>query len=325
MRPHWFALSLGALLSVTAPALAQDTTRVEPITKPLLWQIEGRDGAPVFLFGTMHVADPRLTTLPPVVEAAVDRADALFCELDMDPVNQMREQMALAGKIMIPPPRTLKDVLSPELYGRVDAYMRKKNHGIGLQPPLTSFKPWLIGVQLLQLDLPKGDALDKVLYMRAKQAGKQVGGLETTAEQLGVFDSMSEEEQVEGLEESLDKLEEALEKGEPPHAELMKAYLSGDVAEIVKIAEKEYDPEDPDDVAFRQAMLIDRNVRMVDRIVDKLEKEPNKSFFFAVGAAHWPGEEGMLELLKQKGYEVRRLGPADAEAIGGEKGEGQRF
>ena len=61
---------------------------------------------------------------------------------------------------------------------------------------------------------------------------------------------------------------------------------------------------------------------MVDRIVEKLEKEPSKSFFFAVGAAHWPGAEGMLELLAKKGFKARRLTPADAASIGaGDEGD----
>ena len=50
------------------------------------------------------------------------------------------------------------------------------------------------------MDLQMGKkALDAVVYDRAKNAGKEVGGLETVQEQVGVFNSLTEEEQAKYL------------------------------------------------------------------------------------------------------------------------------
>ena len=53
--------------------------------------------------------------------------------------------------------------------------------------------------------------------------------------------------------------------------------------------------------SYLKAMLFDRNIEMV-RNMDSIMK--TGSLFSAIGAAHLPGEKGVIELLRRKGYNV---------------------
>lgn len=301
-------------LALLAPASADDA-KVEPTSHPILWQIEGE--TPSFLYGTMHVPDERVTTLPPVVIAAIDRCDALFCELPMDQASQMKESMALIPKMMLPQGQTLQTVLPAELYERVSAYLKAKGQG-QVMAMMGRMKPWVITMQMGQLEFAKDlqsgkKALDAVIYERAQKDKKQVGGLETMGEQVGVFDALTMEEQVTQLTETMDGLEKAHKEEKSPNAELVKMYLDGDIEGMQKMAEEQMG-ENKSALAdkLRQSLIIDRNIRMADRIEAKMKEAPGTSFYFAVGSLHYPGPQGILKLLEAKGMKLTRLTNEDA-------------
>lgn len=308
--------TLAAAVLALAPARAQDAAKgdakVEPTAHPLLWQIEGE--APSFLYGTIHLPEDRVLALPPVVEAALDRCEALFTEIPTD----MQTQMGLMPKLMLPQGQSLNAILPADLKGRVEAYLKAKGMPMGMAM-FGRFKPWVLTTTLGTLDyLPAQQqgkqALDAMLYARAQRAGKRVGGLETPAEQLGVFDGLTLDEQLEQLRLTLDQLEKALTEGKRPSDELLEMYLAGDLEPMQAKAEEEFDKNDLGK-KLRQTLVVDRNIRMADRIEQKLKESPGTSFFFAVGSLHYPGEQGILKLLEAKGLKVRRLTDADAAGL----------
>jgi uncharacterized protein len=290
-----------------APVAAQ-----EPTESPLLWVVESDDGgAPTFLYGTIHLPDDRVLALPEVVSEAVEGCDALYTEIPMD----MATQMGIQAQTQAARGETLREVLSEETYARLDAYLKAKNPMLSAQA-FNGFKVWVVTSNLEILDyLPammRGvQPLDSHLYSLAEGAGKEVGGIETPEEQLAVFDSLSLEEQIEMMEDTLDRLEEGEETGESAIEQLLEVYLEGDLDAIQATFEAEAE-SDPAAERFMQALLTDRNHRMAERIAVRLRQNPNKSYFFAVGAAHYPGDEGILELLESDGFSIRRLTPADA-------------
>jgi uncharacterized protein YbaP (TraB family) len=263
----------------------------------------------------MHVPDKRVTTLPKVVEEALDFADAFYGELALEPELQMQ----VMPKMMMGGGQTLKKVLPPELHKRITDYLNSK--GLGqVAPMLEGMKPWAVGSQLGQLDylmeLQMGaQPLDQMLYNRCKQAGKEVGGLEQVEEQLGVFESLTMEEQIKSLSKSLDEMEKAAKEGKKATDDLLEKYLKGEMGEIEEKAKEEFDPENETDKKMMKLLVIDRNVRMADRIHEKLEKNKGKSYFFAVGTLHYPGEQGILRLLEAKGHKITRLLAKDAGSL----------
>ncbi|MBX3467521.1 MAG: TraB/GumN family protein [Planctomycetes bacterium] len=304
-------LAAALLALALAPALAQDA-KVQPTERPFLWVIEG--DVPSFVYGTVHVPDPRVTTLPAVVDQAVDMADGLFTEVPMD----AGMQMAMMRHVMLPPGQGLSTRISPELFKRLDAYVKRK--GLPGAAAFEQLKVWVTGMQLQLLEFAPqlqagGKALDQVLYDRARKAGKEVGGLETLQEQLGCFDVLTAEEQARMLELALDALE-APDDGKrvAPFEQLIVHYLAGDLDALVESLEETQMGTDDEEAAARlkKALIIDRNHRMAERIGARLRDNPGKSYFFAVGTAHHHGEEGVVALLEAQGLKLRRLTAQDA-------------
>lgn len=316
-----FALT-AALVTLGLSGLAESREpRIRPTQRPFLWMIEGE--APSFLYGTIHVPDPRVTTLPPVVEKAIEMADALFTEVPMDPGMQM----GIASKVMLPEGQGLSTRVPAELVQRLDAYARKK--GLGGAAMFERIKVWCTALQLQQMGMaPRpgqnggktaGKALDQWLYDTAKAAGKEVGGLETIEEQLGCFDVLTDQEQARMLQQTLDLLEAPPERRDEqanPFEDLVKRYLKGDLDEMVESLLAQTGGADPEMVErLKEALLNQRNRRMAERIAAKVRAQPDRSFFFAVGAAHYHGDVGVGALLEADGFKVRRLTPSDARKL----------
>ena len=56
---------------------------------------------------------------------------------------------------------------------------------------------------------------------------------------------------------------------------------------------------------FYEKLLVQRNKNWVPQIENFLTEE--KNLLVIVGAAHLPGENGLLALLSEKGYELERV------------------
>lgn len=303
VRPPRARLALPLLLCTVLPTTAAPAQTPQPTDRPLLWVIEGK--APVYLFGTIHIPDDRVLALPDVVETAIDESDAFYAELPMD----LPSMMGAASKMMLPAQTSLKDKLPPDLYARLSKLVSK--HGL----PMVQFdrmQVWAVASQVPMLKYAQKmmttQPLDMQLYMRAMNDGQEVGGLETIDEQIGVFGSLSDAEQVQFLKDSLDELEQGEKTGDDPLEKLVKAYLAGDPDKLMKLM-NEYLVERDTPMYNRlfKKLITDRNHVMAERIVDKLKQHPDRRYVFAVGAAHLPGDEGVLTLLEKQGYKVRRV------------------
>jgi uncharacterized protein YbaP (TraB family) len=272
-------------------------------SRPLLWRIEGKK--PSFVFGTIHIPDDRLLKLSTLVKDALDDADEVYTEVKMD----MASQMKMAFKSMLPDGQTIEDVLPPDLYARVEKLFTEK--GIPLMG-VKRFKIWAVAVQVALADyimeLAAKQPLDAFIYTQAQEAKKIVGGLETFKEQLQVFESLTQEEQIHLLRNELDEREKRAAKGVDLIKVLLETYLTGDEQELMRRLKEEYDPNDPIQKKLMKNLFTDRNLRMAQRIATKIKAKPNKSFFFAVGAGHIPGDGGVVDLLKKDGFKVTRLG-----------------
>lgn len=305
---------------VAMSACAQDSPakiapeRVVAMRHPYLWRIEGEPAQ--WLFGTIHLPDKRVTTLPESVDAAIDACDVLVTELVMDAATQA----TLAKETRLPKGKTLTDVLPEATYQRLDEYCKSKKF------PLTAVatqKPWVVVATLPMLDDLKaimgGKALDLVLIDEAKDRDKKTGALETPLEQIGAFEALSAAEMVELIDATLDVLEKAAAEQRSLFQELVELYLKGDVHALHDAMESMSGLTGHAELEakFEKLLLTDRNHRMVDRMLARMKESPKASHFFAVGAAHYPGEEGILALLAAKGYRLTRVGGEPPKAAGG--------
>lgn len=301
------ALLLPRLLPAQVPTPAAPTPKAAAeaqaaVERPLLWRIELP--TPSYLFGTIHLPDERVTELTPVVAETMERCDALYTELPMDMALLLKQ----AGRMQLAEGESLKGLLGDELYGEVAAFAQQKGVSMAL---LDRLQPWAVGAQLGMLDrlkeMASKQALDMQIYQRAKRAGKTVGGLETVDEQIAVFADMTVAEQRTYVRDALANVKSEEAAGRNPTEELLKLYLKGDEAAIEQKV-MEFPLTDAKlKKRLMKRLVDDRNVAMADRIVRKLQEQPEAVQVFAVGAAHYPGKMGVLELLRQRGYRLTRI------------------
>jgi uncharacterized protein YbaP (TraB family) len=290
-----------ALLFTSGTALAATATNAgvaalsKPLaaakyTKGLLWKIEAPGAKSNYLFGTIHSEDKRVTALPEPVIKALDASSRFTMEaiIDGDGIVYMAEAMYFSDD------RTLEQVVGKKLYAESVKILAAR--GIPTQG-VEKQKPWAV-MMALSMPPPKtGEYLDFILQERATRQNKPVSGLETIQEQLAVFDELPLPDQVALLREAVqeqDKFEKELE-------EMIGAYLARDIAALAEAGTK-HKPED--DRLYRSVMdrlLTQRNTRMAARMGPILK---DGGAFVAVGAAHLPGESGLLNLLEKAGYRV---------------------
>ncbi len=271
----------------------------------LLWMVEGAADRPSYVFGTMHSRDARVLDLPPGVAQVLAEADSVTIEMRLAEGDTVEDHARkLFRSMLLSDGRTLEQVAGRRLFAKVMATLAP--YGVKAAA-LQRFKPWVVFFVISQspanLERAAEDelVLDLWLAQEAFRQGKPVYGLETVEEQLAVFNGMPEEDQIALLESAVDYAGERTSWLD----EFRAHYLVGDIAAIMQFTIEPARRMGPAYVQTLVKRLIDdRNKVMVKRMTPLLAQG---NAFIAVGAAHLPGEAGILHLLEQRGYRISRI------------------
>lgn len=244
----------------------------------------------------MHVQDERVFNFKPQVLVALENSETLALELNMDSINPF----SLMQELVMDSSRVLKDLYTTEQY---DTIVRFFQDSIHLNLVLFErMMPFFIEQLISTKDLgeEEADALDMYLFKTAKEKGKIIIGLETIDEQIATFKSIPLYIQSKSLLESVRNYGKDTEFD---MEKLMQWYTEGNLDSLANISNDYYtDPEAQK--LFEEKFIISRNINMIERLIPLLKKG---SVFVAVGAAHLPGKDGIIELLRSKGYTVEPL------------------
>ena len=297
MRCH--ALLFLLLLFVPA-AESRDLDRV---IKPALIELDTEP--PSWLFGTIHLPDPRVTRLHPDAARAFEQADAVYTEVPMDSKSTM--QMGLAS--LRSDGRTLRDVVTRATWQRLDERLKRIHPQLGAAL-LLPMKTWAVygGLLLFESQMQHSDLrpLDWQLYRKAVEAGKAVGGLEQVEEQIRVFEHFNEADQQQMLLALLDEMDRFDLRKESITEFMIQWYLIGDYMRFEELMETMPMASDPSlRKELEKQLVYERNARFAKRIADKIRENPGKSFFFAIGMGHLGGERSIQALLEQAGIGIR--------------------
>ncbi|MBS9722263.1 TraB/GumN family protein [Tianweitania sp. BSSL-BM11] len=272
----------------------------------LLWKIERAGAAPSFLFGTMHVTDPRVLALPPAADEALDAADRLVIETT-DALSQNRMMAVLAKRpdlMMFTDATTLMSLLAPEQRKTVENGLQAR--GIGLAS-VNKMKPWILAAMLasspceLARQAKGAIVLDATLADKASGANKDVLGLETGIEQLEAMAKLPMSFHLQSLVDTV-----ALGDGINDVNETMIAlYKEGEIALLWPLLDHVMpDPDGQGYAQFEQVLITQRNHVMAERAQPILAQG---GAFMAVGALHLPGKEGLVSLLRNSGFTVTQV------------------
>ncbi len=255
-------------------------------SQSLLWKITGNGlKEPSYLYGTIHIQDKRAFAFDDTVLTLFKTCKAYAMELNPEKIDP-----AELKKFMIMKKHSLKDLLSEDDYRKLDEYLKEKTGTGAILYNKT--KPFFIQSQVMQLTMPKDmdDALDMYFFKFAKQNGMEVLGIEKLKEQLEAVNKITLKDQAKMLMESLKDTTNV------NFEELLQAYRSADLKKLSELMKDTTLPQN-----FEEAFLVKRNKRMAKRIAKFVKKQPT---FNAIGAAHLPGEKGVINLLRKKGFTV---------------------
>lgn len=279
---RWLLLLTLLLVRGMAPAQLTDTGS-------LLWKISGNGlKKPSYLYGTIHIQDKRAFQFTPEMEKAFKKSKGFAMELipDVSSASKLMSMMTLkSGK--------LSDLFTAEQYAYLEDYFKEN-----CDAPLVLFanyKPFIPYSMVAQGKFKSDmkEALDLHLLKWAKTQKKEsITGLETMEEQVSAIMAIPDTTQARMLwEAAIDTT------GEDSDTEkFMAMYEKADLRGLEDaMKEEDMGPE------FEQGLLITRNHNMADRMVPLMQ---SRGTFVAVGALHLPGTEGVINLLRAKGYTV---------------------
>ncbi len=270
---------------------------------PAMWKVTKGDKE-MYLFGSIHATQDGAENLPDYVQKAFDECDYLAMELDTDSMmNDLGQALQLTQKLMYTDGTTIKDHISEETYNAAVKYLTEKGLYMSYYD---NFKP-MMWISLLENAMYNGSGIDitksmeSIMTSKAKKANKEILEVENMDIQLGVFDNLSDKlvdvmilsyTQVDPTEQakSNNKLYEQWK-----HGEAIKDTDEDEIPDEYKEAYEKYS----------KAMLTDRNKGMADKAEEYMND--GKKVFFMVGAAHMYGDNGIVQLLTDRGYTVERV------------------
>jgi hypothetical protein len=287
------ALAIALVLGVAAAAAAQAPGAA---TRSFLWKVQSGQGV-LYLAGSVHALTAEVYPLPAVYQRAFDASGTLVEEIDLGDTGMLAAAPMMMAKGVYQDGRTFEKAVSKETAALVAARL----NGTIPAELLSPMKPWMVtlmltAMQVQQAGLDTNLGLDKHFYDKAVAARKNVSGLETAESQIDRFDKMPEALQEQMLLSTLSDLD--TQNGELKA--LLSAWQRGDAATVEKTLLRSFEGYP----AAYTSLIVERNRNWMPQLDACLAR--SAPCFVIVGAAHLVGPDGLLTLLRKKGYKVEQ-------------------
>lgn len=263
-----------------------------------VWEVS-RGDALLYLGGTIHALRPSDYPLPEEFEYAYAAADEIYFEVDLRAALDPAFQATALQSYSYNDGRSLYAVLSEEVY--TDFYTLAGRFGVPAGA-LDNLKPSPATTTVLFLELgnigfgPQG--VEMRFLEQAERDDLPQGSLESLEFQTSLLANLGEGNEdalVADFVEQIGTLEDYMN-------EAVSAWREGDIGRIDESLLTDMAEQFPEDFA---AMFTRRNRNWVPQIMAMLDDADTE--FVLVGVGHMPGEDGLLELLRQEGATVRSL------------------
>lgn len=298
-RLHAFAVRALFLAAAVLPGLAASAQACA--SRHYLWEVASPTNR-VYLFGTIHAGAPAWYPLPAPIQAAFDASGVLVVEADItDPAALARASAPMSYT----PPDTLANHVAPADYARLvkllPRYAMTEAQVAGLKPffaaSMLAFGEWA------RLGYHAQHGIDAHLIARARAAAKPVVELEGIDAQARLIAALTDADHRGIFSGTLDALESGLAAGQI--AAMVGAWHSGDATRMLEIARR-YNERVPGASELERRFVWARHGPMLEEIEGYLNRSRDRHFI-AVGSLHLSGPEGLVELLRGRGYQVRQL------------------
>jgi uncharacterized protein YbaP (TraB family) len=284
-RPSSIAFGLYVILAT--PGVATAST--------FLWKVLAPNGQALYLGGSWHALRSSDYPLPSSFTRALDASTKLALEANPDEIRAADKSLVKAS--LYPSGDSLKNHVDPRTYNYISRLF-----ALAKVPPekIARYRPWFIALMLQspgRSGMSPSLGVEEFLVQRARARSKQIVGLETAREHSEIFSGLSDRES------------EALllltfippDGGSPDLSRLMNAWRNGDSELPWQVIHDGF----RDFPSLGERILDTRNRKWIPKIENYLGS--GETYFVVVGAAHFGGPNGLLALLRARGYKIEQL------------------
>jgi len=302
---------------------------LDAASKGFLWEIKSGENT-VYLLGSIHLANFDIYPFSKKILNAFADSDVLCVEADI--LNPKGDILSLLLQYAYyTDGTTLKDHVTEDIYQKAV----QAGAAIGLTEEMVALmKPWYIYLAFSSLDTAASLTEDEYLTSTslgidmsfltdAYLTGKPIIELEGLEFQIKMLNGFSDELQELLLESTLDSLLEPNKTSAEDDTEFIKLMLKywhdGDVesfldtiAPSLMISElPEMDEEDKNAIElfneYKSKFINERDKGMAEKIDQFLKAEGSTTYFVVVGSLHYISDYSIIDILKDKGYEVNQI------------------
>lgn len=268
--------------------------------RPLLWKISDGDNH-LYLLGSFHALKPSDYPLAASVDAAFADAERVAFEVPPAELNSPELAGKMMSAAMLPAGQSLQQKLPAPIWQELQTYCQV--HGLGLAQ-FQTVEPWFVALVIGLDSLARSGydpqlGLDRHLMADAASAGKATLGLESSDDQVRLFDSMSPQEQADTLAESLQ------DDADPKQLDRLHGlWRAGDDKGMYSDLVQDFRQKYP---ALFRRMDTERNDAWLPKLRAMLDNEHQRDTLVVVGSLHLLGAEGLVAKLGAAGYRVERI------------------
>jgi uncharacterized protein len=256
-----------------------------------VWKVTGPNGGTIYLGGSIHGLASTDYPLPSAYNHAFDASSALVIEDDPNVSRRAAEKFYKTG--FYPKGDSLKNHVDPRTYD----YVRRVFAQAGVpEAEVAKCKPWML-IMMLWSQGTNGLGVEAFLMKRARMNQKPILGLESFREHAEVLSGMSDKQAELVLLETF--IPQA--PGTDLHAKMLNAWRRGDADAIARLS---HDME-RDLPSFAERLVAERNRHWIPKIEGYIRDR--RTYFVVAGAAHMGGPNGVLALLRTRGYQIEQL------------------
>ena len=265
---------------------------------PAIWSVE-KGASKIFFLGSVHLLPEDINWYGGPLQEIVEQADEVVFEVHMTPEKQIQAQQLTLQNGMLDKDDSLRNYLSEEEMNFIIEEARVS----GIPPSsIINFKPWFASVALsVSAIIREGwnpeSGVDKYIEKIAGNRDVEISALETLEEQMATLYDHPLETQAEMLRDTLDQLKDI----QNVTLDMIESWRSGDEELMIEAL---INPMKEQQDVYNK-LVVERNNNWIPVIEALLEKE--QKTLVVAGAAHFVGEDGVIKILSDKGYVIKRV------------------
>jgi uncharacterized protein YbaP (TraB family) len=257
-----------------------------------VWKVTSATGATLFLGGSAHALRSSDYPLPAPYQRAFDASSRLIFETDPKGMDAATKGLMKAGQYQ--KGDSLKNHVDPRTYAYVRRYFALLNVP---EQKFNTYRPWLIDVMLESPPTENSElGVERFFRRRAEVTHKSITGLESVEEHIAPFVGLNDREGEALL------LIHFINMGRTDlgSGNIFTSWRRGDAEALARRMRDAYQ----DFPAFGDRIITQRNRRWIPKIEEYLKS--GQTCFVVVGAGHMGGNDGVVALLRARGYTVEQ-------------------